>query len=153
MKNILRLFVVAAVTVVFAGVALAQGTGPTGSTGSTGMKSSAPSKPAEAKPAGKKATQKAKTATGELTAADANAGTAKVKSKDKEITFTDATPNAKESLAKVKVGDTVKVAYAESEGKLTLRSIAKTKPPTAKPTETKPAEKTAKPAETKPATK
>jgi len=148
MKNILRSFLVAVVAVAFAGVALAQGSGPTGSTGSTGMKSSAPAKPAE-----KKATQKAKTATGELTAADANAGTAKVKSKVKELTFTDATPNAKESLAKVKVGDTVKVAYAESEGKLTLRSIAKTKPPTAKPAETKPAEKTAKPAETKPATK
>ena len=148
MKNILRLFLVAVVAVAFAGVALAQGTGPTGSTGSTGMKSSAPPKAEK-----KKATQKAKTATGELTAADANAGTAKVKSKDKEFTFTDATPNAKESLVKVKVGDTVKVAYAESEGKLTLRSIAKTKPPTAKPAETKPAEKTAKPAETKPATK
>jgi hypothetical protein len=146
MKNILRLFVAAAVTVVFAGVALAQGTG---ATGSTGMKSSAPAKPAE-----KKAAPKVKTVTGELTAADANAGTAKVKSKDKELTFTEATPNAKESLGKVKVGDTVKVAYAESDGKLTLRSIAKTKPPTtAKPAETKPAEKTAKPAETKPATK
>jgi hypothetical protein len=151
MKNILRLFVAAAVTILFAGAALAQGTGPTGSTGGAGTKSPAPAKPAE-----KKKTAKAKTATGELTAADASAGTAKLKSKDKELTFTEATQNAKESLAKVKVGDTVKVAYAESEGKLTLRSIAKTKPPTAKSattTETKPAEKTAKSAETKPATK
>jgi len=46
MKSILRLFVVAAVTVVFAGVALTQGTGPTGSTGGAGMKPSAPSKQA-----------------------------------------------------------------------------------------------------------
>ncbi|MGH7766266.1 MAG: hypothetical protein ACREQP_02325, partial [Candidatus Binatia bacterium] len=143
-------FVAAAVTLIFAGVALAQGAAPTGS---TEAKPGAPAK-STAKPAEKKSASKVKTATGELTAADANAGTAKLKSKDKELTFTEATPNAKESLGKVKVGDTVKVAYAESEGKLTLRSIARTKPPTtAKPAETKPAEKMAKPAETKPATK
>jgi len=152
MRNMFRLFASVFVAVIFAAAAMAQGTGPAGSTGGTGTKSTTPAKPAEK--AEKKATPKVKTVTGELTAADANAGTAKVKSKDKELTFAEATPNAKESLAKVKVGDTVKAAYAESEGKLTLRSIAKTKPPTtAKPAETKPAEKTAKPAETKPATK
>ncbi len=140
MKNILRLVLVSLVTLAFAGVALAQ----TGSTGSTGTKSTAPAKPA--------AEKKAKTmrATGELTAADAKAGTAKVKTKDKELTFTDATQNAKDALAKVKVGDMVKTAYVEKDGKLTLNSLAKTKPPTVKST---PAKSSDKPMESKPATK
>jgi hypothetical protein len=89
-------------------------------------------------------------ATGELTAADAKAGTAKVKTKDKELTFSDATQNAKDALAKVKVGDMVKTAYVEKDGKLTLNSLAKTKPPTVKST---PAKSSDKPMESKPATK
>ena len=143
MKNFLRLILVSLVTLAFAGVALAQGTGSTGATGSTGTKSTAPAKPAKEK---KALAPKVIRATGELTAADAKAGTAKVKTKDKELTFTDATQNAKDSLAKVKVGDMVKAAYVEKDGKLTLNSVAKTKPPTAaksaeKKTDTKPATK------------
>jgi hypothetical protein len=140
MKSILRLVLVSLVTLAFAGVALAQ----TGSTGSTGTKSTAPAKPA--------AEKKAKTmrATGELTAADAKAGTAKVKTKDKELSLSAETEDAKESLGKVKVGDMVKVAYTEKEGKLTLKSLSKTKAPaTAKSTPTK----SDKPMESKPATK
>ena len=138
MKNILRLFLVSLVTLTFAGVALAQ----TGSTGSTGTKSTAPAKPA--------AEKKAKTmrATGELTAADAKAGTAKVKTKDKELSLSAETEDAKESLGKVKVGDMVQVAYTEKDGKLTLKSLRKTKTP-AKSTATK----SDKPMESKPATK
>ena len=125
MKSILRLVLVSLVTLAFAGVALAQ----TGSTGSTGTKSTAPAKPAAEKKAPAPKVQKAN---GELIAADAKAGTAKVKTKDKELTFTDATQNAKDALAKVKVGDMVKTAYVEKDGKLTLNSLAKTKPPTVK---------------------
>jgi hypothetical protein len=140
MKSILRLVLVSLVTLAFAGVALAQ----TGSTGSTGTKSTAPAKPA--------AEKKAKTmrATGELIAADAKAGTATVKTKDKELTFSDATQTAKDALAKVKVGDMVKTAYVEKDGKLTLNSLAKTKPPTVKSTPTKSSDK---PMESKPAAK
>ena len=137
MKNFLRLFLVSLVTLAFAGVAVAQGTGSTGATGGTGTKSTAPAKPAEKKAAAPKTLR----ATGELVAADAKAGTAKVKTKDKELTFTDATQNAKDSLAKVKVGDMVKTAYVEKDGKLTLNSIAKTKPPTASKSSDKPATK------------
>ena len=125
MKSILRLVLVSLVTLAFAGVALAQ----TGSTGSTGTKSTAPAKPAAEK---KAPAPKVIRATGELTAADAKAGTAKVKTKDKELTFTDATQSAKDSLGKLKVGDMVKTAYVEKDGNLTLNSVAKTKPPTAK---------------------
>ena len=140
MKSILRLVLVSLVTLAFAGVALAQ----TGSTGSTGTKSTAPAKPA--------AEKKAKTmrATGELTAADAKAGTATVKTKDKELAFSDATQNAKDALAKVKVGDMVKTAYVEKDGKLTLNSLAKTKPPKVKST---PTQSSDKPMESKPAAK
>ena len=139
MKNILRLVLVSLVTLAFAGVALAQ----TGSTGSTGTKSTAPAKPS--------AEKKAKTmrATGELTAADAKAGMAKVKTKDKELSLSAETEDAKESLGKVKVGDMVKVAYTEKDGKLTLKSLSKTKAP-AKSTSTKSPDK---PMESKPATK
>ncbi len=69
------------------------------------------------------------------------------------MSFTDATQNAKDSLAKVKVGDMVKVAYVDNDGKLTLNSVAKTKAPTAAKTDSKMSEKPTKPADTKPATK
>jgi hypothetical protein len=142
MKNILRLFLVSLVTLAFAGVALAQ----TGSTGSTGTKSTAPAKPAAEK---KAPAPKVIRANGELTAADAKAGTAKVKTKDKELSLSAETEDAKESLGKVKVGDMVKVAYTEKDGKLTLKSLSKNKKP-AKSTSTKSPDK---PMESKPATK
>jgi ribosomal 50S subunit-recycling heat shock protein len=141
MKSILRLVLVSLVTLAFAGVALAQ----TGSTGSTGTKSTAPAKPAAEK---KAPAPKVIRATGELTVADAKAGTAKVKTKDKELSLSAETEDAKESLGKVKVGDMVKVAYTEKDGKLTLKSLSKTKAP-AKSTSTK----SDKPMESKPATK
>jgi Cu/Ag efflux protein CusF len=139
MKSILRLLLVPVVTLVFAGTSLAQGTGSTGGTGTT-------KSPTATKPAEKKAVKpKTIKATGELTSADAKAGMAKVKTKDKELSLSTEAQDVKDSLAKVKVGDTVKVAYVEKDGKLTLSSVAKTKPPTVKPTQTK--------ADTKPATK
>jgi Cu/Ag efflux protein CusF len=143
MKSILRLVLVSLVTLAFAGVALAQ----TGSTGSTGTKSTAPAKPAAEK---KAPAPKVIRATGELMAADAKAGTAKVKTKDKELTFTDATQIAKDALAKLKVGDMVKTAYVEKDGKLTLNSLQKTSPPKVKSASTKSPDK---PMESKPATK
>ncbi len=119
MKSILRLLLVPVVTLVFAGTSLAQGTGPTGTTGA---------KPPTATKAEKKAVAaKVQRARGELTAADAKAGTAKVKTKDKELSLTAESQETKDSLAKIKVGDAVRVAYEEKDGKLTLRSIAKSK--------------------------
>ena len=129
MKSILRFMIVSLVTLVFAGVSSAQGTGPTGAAGATGTKATK-----SASTSDKKAAAKVLRARGELTAADAKTGMAKVKTKDKELSLAGDTPEVKDSLTKVKVGDAVRVAYVESEGKLTLRSIAKTKLPTAKST-------------------
>jgi hypothetical protein len=120
MKSILRLLLVPVVTLVFAGTSLAQGTGPTGG---TGTKSPSATKSTEKKAA----PAKVQRARGELTAADAKAGTAKVKTKDKELSLTAESQEAKDSLAKIKVGDAVRVAYEDKDGKLTLRSIAKSK--------------------------
>ena len=88
MKSIVKLFVVAFVTFVFAGAGMAQGTGPTGG---TGAKSSTPAKSEK-----KAAAAKVLRAKGELTAADAKAGTAKVKTKEKELSLTAETQEAKE---------------------------------------------------------
>ena len=145
MKSILRLLLVPLVTLVFAGASFAQGT--PGAAGTTGTKSSTP---APAKPAEKKAaTQKMMRARGEIVSADTKAGMLSVKSKDKELSLTAESQDAKDALAKVKVGDTVRIAYVEKDGKLTLRSVAKAKASTAaKATPTKPSEKKE---ETKPA--
>jgi hypothetical protein len=61
--------------------------------------------------------------TGEVTSVDATAGTLTVKTKDKDINLT-ADSNAKGALGKVKVGDMVKVTYAEKDGKMLASSIA-----------------------------
>lgn len=123
MKSMLRLLAVSSVTLMFAAAGFAQ-TGPAGSTGAKPSTSTA--KPAEKKAPAPKVIR----ARGELTAADAKAGMAKVKTKDKELSLSSDAQDVKDSLAKMKVGDAVRVAYVESEGKLTLRSIAKSKLPT-----------------------
>ena len=58
---------------------------------------------------------------------DATAGTLTVKTKDKETNLI-ADSNAKGALGKVKVGDMVKVTYAEKDGKMLASSIAGAKP-------------------------
>lgn len=147
MKSILRFMIVSLVTLVFAGVSSAQ----TGATGATGTK--APS--TATKPATEKKAPAAKTlrARGELTAADSKSGMVKVKTKDKELSLSADTPEVKDSLTKVKVGDAVRVAYVESDGKLTLKSIAKSKLPTAKSTTSTTTKASGATGDTKPATK
>jgi hypothetical protein len=54
---------------------------------------------------------------------DSKAGTLTVKTKDKETNLI-ADSNAKGALGKVKVGDMVKVTYAEKDGKMLASSIA-----------------------------
>jgi len=73
----------------------------------------------------KKAPEKAKaqSATGELVSADAKMGTLTVKVKQKDMAFTAEGKAAKESLEKVKVGDTVTVSYTEKDGKMVTNSI------------------------------
>jgi len=150
MKSMLRILLVPLVTLAFAGLVSAQGTssGTAPSKSSTASSTSSSTKSSEKKVSAPKV-QRAK---GELTAADAKAGTAKVKLKDKELSLTADSQEAKDSLAKMKVGDNVRVAYVESDGKLTLRTISKTKPATAtKSSSTASATKSSTASDTKPA--
>ena len=116
MKNALRVFVVALITVAFSGVSFAQAKPATPAAPAT------PPAPAMEK---KTESEKAKTTriTGEVTSVDSKAGTLTVKTKDKETNLI-ADSNAKGALGKVKVGDMVKVTYAEKDGKMLASSIA-----------------------------
>jgi hypothetical protein len=126
-KNMLKVLVIALTALAFSGASYAA---------DTATKTTAkPEKP------------KAMAATGAVTAMDAKAGTLTVKTTDKALDFT-ATSKAKKALGKVKVGDTVKVAYTEKDGKMDASFIAVVKAPSpaaAKPagdaTEKKPATK------------
>lgn len=137
MREIMKLLLAPVIIFAFVGTSLAQGTTP------------APAKPAApAKTTEKKEVVKILRARGELTAADAKAGTLKLKLKDKELSFTAESKESKEGLVKVKVGDNVRVTYTEKEGKLTLRSVGKVRTRSdAKSTQ----QKTEKPETTKPA--
>lgn len=118
MKNALRVFVLALITVAFSGISFAQAKPATPATPAT------PPAPAVEKKTEMKS-EKAKTTriTGEVTSVDSKAGTLTVKTKDKETNLT-ADSNAKGALGKVKVGDMVKVTYAEKDGKMLASSIA-----------------------------
>ena len=118
MKNALRVFVFALITVAFSGISFAQAKPATPATPAT------PPAPAVEKKTEMKS-EKAKTTriTGEVTSVDSKAGTLTVKTKDKETNLT-ADSNAKGALGKVKVGDMVKVTYAEKDGKMLASSIA-----------------------------
>ena len=119
-------------------------------------KPATPATPATpAAPATEKKSEKAKThqATGEVTALDAKAGTFEVKEKDKEIKLSATSKSAKSSLAKLKVGDMVRVAYTEKDGKMIASAV---KVASKKATEKKPTTATEKKAdvtEKKPTTK
>jgi hypothetical protein len=117
-KNALRVFVLALITVAFSGISFAQAKPATPATPAT------PSAPAmEKKTEMKSETAKTTRITGEVTSVDSKAGTLTVKTKDKEANLI-ADSNAKGALGKVKVGDMVKVTYAEKDGKMLASSIA-----------------------------
>jgi uncharacterized iron-regulated membrane protein len=117
-KNALRVFVLALITVAFSGISFAQAKPATPATPAT------PPAPAmEKKTEMKSETAKTTRITGEVTSVDSKAGTLTVKTKDKEANLI-ADSNAKGALGKVKVGDMVKVTYAEKDGKMLASSIA-----------------------------
>ncbi len=118
MKNVLRVLVVALITVAFSGISFAQAKPATPATPAT------PPAPAMEKKTEMKS-EKAKTTriTGEVTSVDSKAGTLTVKTKDKETNLI-ADSNAKGALEKVKVGDMVKATYTEKDGKMLASSIA-----------------------------
>jgi hypothetical protein len=133
----IKLLLVPVALFAFVGTSLGQGTTP------------APAKPAApAKATEKKEVVKVLRGRGEVAVADTKAGTLKVKVKDKELSFNAESKESKEGLAKVKMGDNVRVTYTEKEGKLTLRSVGKVRTRTdAKSSQ----QKTEKPETTKPA--
>jgi hypothetical protein len=63
---------------------------------------------------------------GSVSALDTKAGTVKIKGRNDEKSFTIG-DKAKSSFAKVKVGDRVRVAYADEGGKLVVHSLSDSK--------------------------
>ncbi len=118
MKALIRVLIIGLTPLIFTGLSFAQ---------AKPEKSAAPAME-------KKATTKAKVTriTGEVTSVDAKAGSLAVKAKDKDVDLTAESKSAKGALEKIKVGDTVRVAYTEKEGKNVASSIVKTKAPATK---------------------
>jgi Cu/Ag efflux protein CusF len=137
-KNMIKILVIALTSLAFSGVSFAQAKPATPATPAT------PAAPAMEK------SEKAKTnrLTGEITSVDVKAGTFTVKGKDKEINLVADSKSTKAALEKLKVGDTVRVSYAEKDGKMIASSVrAESKSKAAKPD--KAMEKTDKKSETK----
>lgn len=134
MKNMIKVLVIALTSLAFSGVSFAQ------------AKPATPATPAA--PAMEKS-EKAKNnrLTGEITSVDVKAGTFTVKGKDKEINLVADSKSTKAEVEKLKVGDTVRVSYAEKDGKMIASSVRASKSKAAKPD--KAMEKTDKKSETK----
>jgi len=146
-KNTIKILVVALTTLGFSALGFAQAKPATPATPAT------PAAPAMEKKTEVKS-EKAKTqrATGEITSLDAKAGTFEVKEKDKEIKLNADSKSAKDSLAKLKVGDLVRVTYTEKDGKM-IASAVKAEPKKAAEKKADPTEKKADVTEKKPVTK
>lgn len=130
----IKVLVIALTSLAFSGVSFAQ------------AKPATPATPAA--PAMEKS-EKAKNnrLTGEITSVDVKAGTFTVKGKDKEINLVADSKSTKAEVEKLKVGDTVRVSYAEKDGKMIASSVRASKSKAAKPD--KAIEKTDKKSETK----
>ena len=121
MKNIIKLSIVAVAVCALGGMSFAQGTTP------APAKPAAPAKTTEKK----ETTVKITRGRGELVAVDSKTGTAKIKSPNsKEMTFIADSKETKDALAKVKVGDSVRVGFIEKDGKFVLQSLEKSRPRT-----------------------
>ena len=98
----------------------------------------------------KKEGPKTTSITGEIASVDAKAGTLTVKVSGKEMSFLAETKGAKSALKKVKVGEQVRISYAEKDGKLIAHSVTEAKAKTIAKAKTQPKEKsTAKATEKK----
>jgi Cu/Ag efflux protein CusF len=109
MKNMIKVLVIALITLTFSGLSFAQ------------AKPATPPAPTMEKKAETKA--KPSRITGEVTSVDARAGTFVIKAKDKEVNLNAESKDAKAALEKVKVGDMVRVSYAEKDGKMVATSV------------------------------
>jgi uncharacterized protein YxeA len=144
-KNMIKILVVALTTLSFSALGFAQ------------AKPATPATPA-IPPATEKKTEmksekpKTEQISGEITSLDAKTGAFAVKGKDKEVKLTAESKGTKGALGKLKVGDMVKVSYAEKDGKAIASSVKADKSTAAK--SDKPMEKKSDmPTEKKPATK
>src|SRR5437660_5542542 len=116
MKKVLRVLIVALITVAFGGVSFAADKSTDKSTDKSMEKTDKKTPVKSEKP-------KPTNTTGEVTSVDAKAGTLTVKGKDKEINL-NAISRAKAALGKIKVGDMVKVTYTEQDGKMNASSVS-----------------------------
>ena len=144
MKNIIKVLVLSVASLTFGGMSFAQ------------MKPATPTTPdapaMEKKTEMKSEKAKANVLTGEITSIDPKAGTFTVKAKDKEINLTADSKSTRARVEKLKVGDMVKVSYAEKDGKMIASSVrAESKNKAAKPDKAmeKKGEMTEKKSETK----
>jgi Cu/Ag efflux protein CusF len=116
-KNMLNLVVVALTALIFGGVAIAQ------DTKAQKMEKSAADKPMTDQKMEKSTKAKSGTATGEVTSVDPKSGQLTVKAKDKDLNLMAESKSAKNALDKVKIGDTVRVTYADKDGKMVVSSV------------------------------
>ena len=110
MKKIINVLVIAFSSCAFACVSFAQ------------VKPATPTTPAEKRT---EMRSEKHVLTGGVTSVDAKAGKLGVKTKDKEINLTADSKSTKAALEKIKVGDTVRVYYAEKDGKIIAASAVK----------------------------
>jgi Cu/Ag efflux protein CusF len=123
-KNMIKVLVIALTSLAFSSVSFAQAKPATPATPAT------PAAPAMEK------SEKAKTnrVTGEITSVDVKTSTFTVKGKDKEINLVADSKTTKAEVEKLKVGDMVRVSYAEKDGKMIANSVkAESKSRAAKP--------------------
>jgi Cu/Ag efflux protein CusF len=113
----LNLVVVALTALIFGGVAIAQ------DTKAQKMEKSAADKPMTDQKMEKSTKAKSGTATGEVTSVDPKSGQLTVKAKDKDLNLMAESKSAKNALDKVKIGDTVRVTYADKDGKMVVSSV------------------------------
>jgi Cu/Ag efflux protein CusF len=123
-KNMIKILAIALTSLAFSSVSFAQAKPATPATPAT------PAAPAMEK------SEKAKTnrVTGEITSVDVKTSTFTVKGKDKEINLVADSKTTKAEVEKLKVGDMVRVSYAEKDGKMIANSVkAESKSRAAKP--------------------
>ena len=142
MKSVLGSFLVPLAALAFAAVSFAQPAPvtpvPVTPAPITPATPAAPGKKME-----KKEGPKTTSITGKVASVDAKAGTLTVKANGKEMSFVAETKGAKSALKKVKVGEQVRISYAEKDGKLIAHSVTEAKAKTIARAKTVTKEKTA----------
>ena len=129
MKKIFALMVAMMLVVAFSGATFAEEKAVEAPKAAEAAKTAEPAKAAEPAKKAKKASEKVKKVTGEVTAVDAKANTVTVKGKKGDVTV-EVTADTKitsgketKTLADVMAGEKATAKYVEKDGKNTARSI------------------------------